>query len=180
MTPFERQLTDLLEPVVTRLGFELVRLSFGGGQRPVLQIMAERPDGTMTIEGCETISRAVSALLEEQDPITDAYRLEVSSPGIDRPLTRPKDFSRWAGHEARLETAEPVDGRKRFSGTLEGLDADDQVVIATETGTFHLPRASLTKAKLVLTDALIAAARPAVEALNPPEGLAVDTISTER
>jgi ribosome maturation factor RimP len=165
LTPFETQLWQLIEPRATELGFELVRLAYGGDKRKKLQVMAERADGTMNVEDCAALSRGVSELLDQTDPIAEEYVLEVSSPGIDRPLTRPKDYERWAGFDAKLEAAVGVNGQRRFSGTLLGL-ADGQVSIRTQTGEFQLPLADVVKAKLLLTDALINAARPQTLPLN--------------
>jgi ribosome maturation factor RimP len=130
-----------------------------GREGMTLQVMAERPDGTLTIEDCETISRDISPLLDVHDPIAGSYRLEVSSPGIDRPLVRPSDFQDWAGYEAKIELKEPVDGRKRFRGPLEGFQ-DGEVRIDVEVGpgeraVIGLPVALIGEAKLVLTDELI-------------------------
>ncbi len=147
----------LIEPVVEDMGFELVRVTFGGGQRPTLQIMAERADGSMSVEDCADLSRELSALLDVEDPIASDYVLEVSSPGIDRPLTRDKDFTRWAGHILRVETASPIEGRRRFKGRLMGLD-DGTVRIRLDEGEVALPLADIQRAKLVLTDELIAEA----------------------
>jgi ribosome maturation factor RimP len=116
------------------MGFELVRVRLMGGQTPTLQIMAERPDGGIEVDDCAEISTAVSAVLDVEDPITDAYTLEVSSPGIDRPLTRLKDFDTYEGYEAKLETAELIDGRKRFKGVLAGVEGDE-VLINVDEGT---------------------------------------------
>ena len=130
----------------------------GDGGSRTLQIMAERPDGSMTIDDCADLSRSVSALLDVEDPISGSYRLEVSSPGLDRPLTRLKDFRTWAGFEARVELAAPQDGRKRFRGLLRGVE--DETVLLEEEGEaelHRLPFRAVAKAKLVLTDALIAA-----------------------
>ena len=149
----------LIAPTVADLGFEIVRVQFGGGQRrPTLQIMIERPDGSLAIEDCVEVSHAVSALLEVEDPIAGAYELEVSSPGIDRPLTRARDFLRYAGFEARLESTLPIDGRKRHKGRLIGLEGSE-VVLAEEAGKpqMRVPLSAIAKAKLVLTDDLIAA-----------------------
>ncbi|MCH8684005.1 ribosome maturation factor RimP [Sphingosinicellaceae bacterium A1X5R2] len=160
MANIER-LRALIEPILTKMGYELVRVTFGGGERrATLQVMAERPEtGQLVIEDCAEISRALSEMLDEVDPIPGEYHLEVSSPGIDRPLTRPKDFVTWAGHLARLNAKAPVDGRKRFSGTLLGLEGED-VLIETETGTARIPLSEVDTAKLVLTDALIEATMP--------------------
>ncbi|MEX0758492.1 MAG: ribosome maturation factor RimP [Tistlia sp.] len=151
----------IVAPTVADLGYEIVRIQIGGGRhRPTLQIMVERPDGTLAIEDCIAVSHAVSALLEVEDPIAGAYELEVSSPGIDRPLTRGKDFLRYAGFEARIDTRMPVGGRKRVKGRLLGLEGAE-VVLAEAAGQPHtrLPLSVIGKAKLVLTDDLIAAGR---------------------
>ena len=110
----------MFEPVIEKAGFKLVRLRVMGGAAKTLQVMAERPDGTMDVEGCAALSHALLDFIEAEDPIEGEYEIEVSSPGIDRPLTRPIDFSRWSGHEAKIELAAPVDGRKRFRATLVG------------------------------------------------------------
>jgi ribosome maturation factor RimP len=155
----ERRIADIIEPSLEGMGYELVRVLMQGRQQPVLQIMAERKDGAaMTVEDCADISRQISALLDVDDPIEGAYSLEVSSPGIDRPLTRPKDFEAYAGFEAKLETAEPVDGRKRFRGKLLGLDEQGRVKLAAEGREWAVPLTIVKGAKLVLTDELIAAA----------------------
>jgi len=158
-------LTALIEPVVTAAGFALVRVNLSGGKNLVLQIMAEDPaTGQMTLEQCATLSRKISALMDEADPIEDAYRLEVSSPGIDRPLTRLADFATWAGHLARVELAEGVlmNGaeRKRFQGELAGVDADAVLLDAEGLGRISLGFANIAQAKLLLTDKLIAATVP--------------------
>lgn len=146
----------LIVPSLEAMGYALVRVRLTGSGRPTLQIMAERKDGReMTVEDCAEISRTISAILDVEDPIAGAYLLEVSSPGIDRPLTRPEDFDRFAGHEAKVELSQPVDGRKRFRGRLLGIDAG-QVRIAAEDGECLLPLPAIRSAKLVLTDALIA------------------------
>lgn len=154
--PIDRRLADLIRPTVQGMGFELVRVRLMGGKRITLQVMAERPDGRMEIDDCASLSRALSAALDIEDPVDREYTLEVSSPGIDRPLTRPEDFSRWKGWVAKLETDALIDGRKRFSGSLEGLDGAD-VLIRLETGLARVPFDALTDAKLVLTDELIEA-----------------------
>ena len=146
----------LVEPVVAALDLEVVRVLIGGGEHPVLQIMLDRADGSaIDVEDCTLASRAISALLDVEDPIDGHYDLEVSSPGIDRPLTRPKDFERFAGFEARIELARAVDGRRRFRGKLMGLEAE-QVRLQTDDQEVALPLAEIAKAKLVLTDELIA------------------------
>lgn len=159
-------LEPLIEPAVEAAGFRLVRLRLMGGNTKTLQIMAERPDGTMTVEGCAILARALQDFLEKDDPLDGDYELEVSSPGIDRPLTRIADFARWAGHEAKLELhtpiwsvgesqSDPSKGRKRFRGRLLGLDGQD-VTIDTQGQRIAIPFAQIAEAKLVLTDALIA------------------------
>jgi len=152
----DRRIAGLIAPTVSAMGFELVRVRLMGGRRPTLQVMAERPDGRMEVEDCATLSRALSALLDVEDPIDGEYTLEVSSPGIDRPLTRPEDFARWAGWVARLETDALIDGRKRWKGTVRGIEGGT-VAVETETGPAAIPFEALTDAKLVLTDELIAA-----------------------
>jgi len=147
----------IIEPTVEAMGFELVRVTFGGDRRPKLQIMAERADGTMTVDDCATLSHELSALLDVEDPIESEYVLEVSSPGIDRPLTRPKDFERWAGFEAKLEMRVPVEGRRRFTGRLKGL-VGERVVVDLGEGEAQLPLEDIQKAKLLMSDELIAAA----------------------
>ena len=152
-------LAAIIEPVIENLGYRLVRVQVSGRDTAVLQVMAERPDGSMAIEDCEIISKQLSPVLDVADPIAGAYRLEISSPGIDRPLVRPSDFEDWAGYEARFELKEMIDGRRRFRGTIEGyqdgearleveLDQKGQLVIG-------LPLALIAEAKLVLTDGLI-------------------------
>ena len=152
------QIARLVEPMLQGMGYELVRVQFGGGSfRPTLQIMAERIDRQpMTVEDCAEISRNVSAILDVEDPLEGAYLLEISSPGIDRPLIRPQDYERFAGFEARLELARPLEGRRRFRGRIGEL-ADGTVRIIEAAGEFRLPLEQINKAKLVLTDELLAA-----------------------
>ena len=154
-------LARLIEPAVKELGFDLVRVAMiGGSSDPTLQIMAERPDTRqLTIDDCSDLSRKVSDLLDAADPIEESYRLEVSSPGIDRPLTRPADFADWAGHEARIKFAEPVDGAKQVSGTIEGITGET-VTVATPKGERQVDFANIASAKLLLTDKLINATAP--------------------
>ncbi len=153
----QHRLEALVAPSLEAMGYELVRVQFQGRQRPTLQVMAERQDGRpMTVDDCADISRSLSALLDVEDPIDGAYVLEVSSPGIDRPLTRGKDFDAWAGFEAKVETIVGVDGRKRFRGHLLGLDGE-AVRLKVETGEVAIPLDDIRSAKLVLTDELIAA-----------------------
>ena len=151
----------LIEPAVKELGFDLVRVAMiGGVSDPTLQVMAERPDTRqLTIDDCSDLSRQLSDILDETDPIEGSYRLEVSSPGIDRPLTRPKDYADWAGHEARIKYAEPVDGAKQVSGVIEGISGD-RIRIATPKGERQVDFANIASAKLLLTDKLINATAP--------------------
>jgi ribosome maturation factor RimP len=147
-------LEPVFEPVIEKAGFKLVRLRIMGGAAKTLQVMAERPDGSMDVEGCATLSHALLDFIETEDPIEGDYEIEVSSPGIDRPLTRLMDFSRWSGHEAKIELNAPVDGRKRFRAVLLGLDGTDVMIRADNTD-IKFPFRSLANAKLVLTDKLI-------------------------
>ena len=164
MNELQRRLEAIVVPALEGMGFELVRLMLMGGREQRLQIMVERPEaGTASIEECTAVSRMLSAVLDVADPIPGAYTLEVSSPGIDRPLTRPKDFVRWSGHVVRIETGELLDGRRRFKGVLLGLDGEDVVVRLEEGGEARLPLPLVQRAKLVLTDALFAEARRLAE-----------------
>jgi ribosome maturation factor RimP len=151
------EIARIIEPSLQAMGYALVRvMQTGGKQRPTVQVMAERRDeAPMTVEDCAEISRSVSALLDVEDPIAGAYTLEVSSPGIDRPLVRPADYDRFAGFEAKIELSESLDGRKRFRGRLLGR-RDDQVRLVAESGEVLLPLNRIARAKLVLTDELIA------------------------
>lgn len=165
----EIRILDMIEPVATGLGLEIVRLRVTGSQTPTLQIMAELPDGTMTVARCAKLSRAISPLLETEDPIKSEYHLEVSSPGIDRPLTRVGDFAKWIGHEIRVELGTPTpDGRKRFNGTIVS-EVDGVVELdLKDGGSANLNVADMTRATMVLTDKLIQAARAKGQA--PVEG----------
>jgi ribosome maturation factor RimP len=125
-----QHLEEVFEPVIEKAGFRLVRLRIMGGANRTLQVMAERPDGSMDVEGCTSLSHALLDFIEAEDPIEGDYEIEVSSPGIDRPLTRPVDFVRWSGHEAKVELHAPVEGRKRFRGQLLGLDGQDVMIRA--------------------------------------------------
>ena len=156
----------LIEPAVKDLGFDLVRVAMiGGTSDPTLQVMAERPDTRqLDLDDCQAISRLLSDLLDAEeaagrDPVDGAYRLEVSSPGIDRPLTRAKDYSDWTGHEARLKLGEPFGGAKQLSGVIEGIEGN-VVSIATPKGVREVPLESIASAKLLLTDKLINATAP--------------------
>jgi len=149
------RLEPVIAPAVEAAGYRLVRLRLIGGKRKILQVMAERADGLMNVEDCARLSRALSDFLEHDAPVEGEYVLEVSSPGIDRPLTRVVDFARWAGHEAKIELKAPdPGGRKRFRGLLLGLDGND-VVIEIDGERVVLPYGSIAEAKLVLTDRLI-------------------------
>lgn len=162
MTDLDTRLTELIDPQARALGFDLVRVKlFGGVGDRTLQVMAERPDTRqLTIDDCAALSRRVSDVLDECDPIEEAYRLEVSSPGIDRPLTRLKDFADWQGHEARITLTEKLDGRKILTGDLGGSE-DDRIVIAVRGAErMTVPFAAIDSAKLTLTDRLIAATQP--------------------
>lgn len=159
-------LTALIEPEANALGLSLVRVGFFGGKSdPTLQVMAERPDTRqLTLDDCATLSRRLSEILDAldgtpDDPIDEAYRLEVSSPGIDRPLTRLSDYADWAGHEARIKLAEPIEGRKMFDADLNGVEGNDVKVVAKH-GAMTIPFAGIASAKLVLTDKLIKATKP--------------------
>ena len=175
----------LVEPVLESMGFRLVRVKLTG---TTLQIMAERPDGTFSIDDCEAVSRAISPMLDVAEVISQRYHLEVSSPGIDRPLVRAMDFETWAGHEAKIEMAVPVAGRKRFRGNLEGYhDGEVRLFIedpqgGTEPILVGVPFADIGNAHLVLTDELIAAARLRLPAKGYADGAEIDEdkISIER
>jgi ribosome maturation factor RimP len=147
-------LEPIFEPVIEKAGFKLVRLRITGGANRTLQVMAERPDGSMDVEDCAVLSHALLDFIEAKDPIEGDYEIEVSSPGIDRPLTRLMDFARWCGHEAKMELHAPVDGRRRFRGTLLGLDGQD-VAVRIDGADFKFPFGAIANAKLVLTDKLI-------------------------
>jgi ribosome maturation factor RimP len=163
--PSASHLEPLFEPVIEKAGFKLVRLRIMGGAAKTLQVMAERPDGSMDVEGCTSLSHALLDFIEAEDPIEGDYEIEVSSPGIDRPLTRLMDFARWAGHEAKIELHAPVasvgegqsdqnKGRRRFRGLLLGLDGQDVAIRADGTD-IKFPFRAVANAKLVLTDKLI-------------------------
>ncbi|MEK9672020.1 MAG: ribosome maturation factor RimP [Rhodospirillaceae bacterium] len=158
-----QHIASIIEPALKALGFDLVRVLVSGQQRLKLQIMAEPATGeAMTVDHCAQISRTVSALLDVEDPIERAYTLEVSSPGIDRPLVKLADFDRFAGFDARIEMRVPVDGRRRFSGRLMGVK-DGRVVVAVEEGAVELPFEDVSRSKLLLTDELLAAHQQAQE-----------------
>jgi len=167
----------LVEPILQDMGFRLVRVKMSG---PTLQVMAERPDGTFSIDDCEKVSRAISPLLDVEDPIASRYQLEVSSPGIDRPLVRIGDFETWAGHEVKIEMAVLVAGRKRFRGKLEGFhEGEVRLYIENPDGgqeplLVGVPFADIGEARLVLTDELIAAARARLPVSGYADGAEID------
>jgi ribosome maturation factor RimP len=153
--PLEEKLIALIEPAAADLGYRLVRVRVSGLRRKTLQIMAERvADGLMALEDCESLSRAISPVLDANDPIQGAYSLEVSSPGIDRPLVNLDDFTRFKGHHARVETSQMIDGRRRFKGPIVGVEGD-AAVLQMEAGPVRIPFAWMASARLELTDALI-------------------------
>lgn len=149
------RLAEIVTPVIEDLGYELVRLRLISGKIMILQIMADRPNGGIVVDDCAEISHALSAVLDVEDPIEGEYSLEVSSPGIDRPLTRLKDFETFEGYEVKLLTSELIDGRKRFNGTLRGVEGNE-ILIQIPEGTIGLEFDWITEAKLLLTDELIA------------------------
>jgi ribosome maturation factor RimP len=153
--PLEERVVEIIEPVAADLGLALVRVRISGMRRKKLQIMAERlADGGMGIGECENLSRAIGPVLDVADPIPGEYDLEVSSPGIDRPLVRLEDFARFAGHEAKVELARMIEGRRRFRGEIRAVDGDD-VVMQIDANEVRLPFSALAEARLVLTDKLI-------------------------
>jgi ribosome maturation factor RimP len=158
-TGLAAQIAELAEPVLAELGFRLVRVVVSGRNGATVQIMAERPEGTITVEECAEISRRLSPVLDVHDPVQGHYTLEVSSPGIDRPLVRPSDFEAWAGYAAKIETKTPISGRKRFKGVIEGIEGDEVRLEIELEGlgrqTIGLPLALLAEARLVLSEELI-------------------------
>jgi ribosome maturation factor RimP len=172
-TAIDRRLAEIVGPAIEGLGFELVRIRLMGGKTRTLQIMADRPEGGIDVEDCAVISTAVSAILDVEDPVEENYILEVSSPGIDRPLTRLKDFDVWSGWEARVETSELIDGRRRFKGTLAGVDGEEVLIEIEEAGqtlTIGLRFDWLSDAKLILTEELIAEMLRQKKAAEPEPG----------
>jgi len=174
----DRRLAEIITPVIEGMGYELVRVRLMGGKTTTLQIMADRPEGGIEVDEGADISTAVSATLDVEDPITDTYTLEVSSPGIDRPLTRLKDFEEFEGYEAKLETSELIDGRRRFKGVLAGVEGDEVMINITE-GTVGLRFEWLSDAKLVLTDELIREMLRARKAAGVIDETGFDEIETE-
>lgn len=159
-TGIDQRIAEIIEPVLTGMGFVLVRVRLSSQNGSTLQIMAEREDGTMTVEDCEAVSMAISPVLDVEDPVEKAYHLEVSSPGIDRPMVRKSDFARWKGHLVKVETSILVDNRKRFRGKIAEVEADgfklerDQIGYGEEP-VVTIPFNTLSDAKLILTDDLI-------------------------
>ena len=154
----ETRIGDILSPTLNLMGYDLVRVQISGSQPKIMQIMAERIDGVgMTVDDCADISREVSAILDVEDPLREAYDLEVSPPGIDRPLVRPLDFDRYAGFDAKIEMVAAIDGRKKFKGQLLGIE-QDLVKIRLDEETHQLPVSDIRRAKLLLTEELLEAA----------------------
>lgn len=172
----EARIADIVEPEINDLGYRLVRVKMTSLNGSTLQIMAERPDGTMTVEGCEEISRAISPVLDVEDPVERAYHLEVSSPGIDRPLVRLSDFADWAGHVAKLETRQMINGRKRYKGFIIGVKGNDitfrrEDPKPEEDDEFTIPVGEIKDAKLVMTDELVDEALRRDKELRKANGL---------
>ena len=181
-TAMDARIAGIIAPVIEDMGFELVRVRLMGGDHKTLQVMAERPGGGIDVDECAEISNALSAVLDVEDPISDPYALEVSSPGIDRPLTRLKDFDTYEGYEAKVETAELIDGRKRFRGVLAGIEGDEVLINIEQGGedvTVGLKFDWLADAKLVLTDDLIKAMLKARKDAGPLDETQYDDIETE-
>jgi ribosome maturation factor RimP len=181
----DRRIAEIITPVIEGMGYELVRVRLKSGKNAVLQVMADKPDGGIEVDDCAEISTMLSATLDVEDPILDPYTLEVSSPGIDRPLTRLKDFDAFEGYDAKLETAEMIDGRRRFKGVLAGVDGDEVLInvdgagAGTEPVTIGLKFDWLSDAKLVLTDDLIREMLRQRKAAGILNENAFDEISTE-
>jgi len=175
----EKKLLGLINPLITDMGFELIRLRLMSSKEITLQIMVARPDGFINVDECADLSTTISALLDVEDPILDAYSLEVSSPGIDRPLTRIKDFEEFEGYDARLETVELIDGRKRFKGTLAGTNGSE-IMLNVDEGTIGLEFEWLAEAKLILTDELIKEMLKQRKINQNFDEKKFDTIETER
>lgn len=175
----------IVEPAIEDLGYRLVRVRINGQNGCTVQIMAERPDGTMNVEGCEAISQGISPLLDVDDPVQTAYHLEISSPGIDRPLVRVSDFERWAGHLAKIEMNEPVGGRKRFRGILRGTDGQNALLSrddarSDEERDVGVPLRLIGEARLTLTDALVTESLRRGKSGLPPEMPAADDVTAPK
>lgn len=176
----EARIASIILPEIEQLGFQLVRVRLSQLNGLTLQIMAERPDGTMSVEDCEELSNAISPVLDIEDPINAAYHLEVSSPGIDRPLVRRSDFENWIGHVAKLETSQMVNNRKRFKGRIINVDGDEvefrrDDASKDEEAEFKLPLDVIAEAKLILSDDLIREALRRDKALRKANGIEDDT-----
>ncbi|MCT4655543.1 MAG: ribosome maturation factor RimP [Cohaesibacter sp.] len=176
----EARVAQIVEPVIDDLGFDLVRVRITGTNGCTVQIMAERPDGSMNIEGCESISRAVSPVLDVEDPVDREYHLEVSSPGIDRPLVRKRDFTAWIGHEIKLELSVGIDGRRRFRGMIEAVEGDELLLAlpdapADQPSIVRLPLTDLSESKLVMNDVLMDLALKAQSRNNADEAPSLET-----
>ena len=172
----EARIASIIEPEIEDLGYRLVRVKLSAINGATLQIMAERPDGTMNVNDCENVSRAISPVLDIEDPIDRAYHLEVSSPGIDRPLVRVSDFSTWVGHVVKLETRQMINGRKRYKGVILSVDGEDvkfrrEAPGPDEDPEFIIPVSEIKDAKLVLTDDLIEEALKRDKALRVANGI---------
>ena len=172
----EAKVANIIEPEIEDLGYRLVRVKLSNINGATLQIMAERPDGTMNVAGCEEVSRAISPILDIEDPISQAYHLEISSPGIDRPLVRLSDFVTWAGHTAKLETHQIINGRKRYKGMILSVEGNDITFRREAPGegeepNFVLPISEIKDAKLVMTDDLITEALKRDKALRQANGI---------
>jgi ribosome maturation factor RimP len=171
VAPIEVRVLDLIEPAAADLGYEIVRVRLRGAKRKTIEIRAERAsDGQMSATDCEVLSRAISPILEVDDPLHDPWTLEVSSPGIDRPLTREKDFARWAGFEVKIELDRMIEGRKRFTGVIAGFaDGHAEIDLKGEDDTAMIPFDWIHEARLILTDALIEAS---LKARRPGDDIA--------
>lgn len=172
----------IVEPAIADLGYRLVRVRISSQNGCTVQIMAERPDGTMNVEGCEEVSQAVSPALDVDDPVQAAYHLEISSPGIDRPLVRASDFERWAGHLAKIDTVDIVSGRKRFRGILRGVEGENALLSrddakSEEERDVSIPMRLIGEARLVLTDALVTESLRRGKSGLPPEMPPADEIA---
>jgi ribosome maturation factor RimP len=180
----EARVSQIVEPVIEDLGFDLVRVRITGTNGCTVQIMAERPDGTMTIEGCETISRAISPVLDVEDPVDGEYHLEVSSPGVDRPLVRVRDFIAWKDYEIKLELSVGLNGRRRFRGIIEAVEGEDLLLVlpdapADQPSVVRLPLSDLSEAKLVMNDRLMELALKAQSKKSADEAPSLETDQEE-
>ncbi|WP_029077193.1 ribosome maturation factor RimP [Kaistia adipata] len=183
-TGLDARVAAIVEPIIEGLGYRLVRVKISSRNGQTLQIMAERPDGTMSVEDCGAISRNISPALDVEDPIAAAYHLEVSSPGIDRPLVRRSDFERWAGHVVKIELDAPVEGRRRYRGVLLGVEGDATGLKLEDApegapDRVQLPLASIHDARLVMTDALVAETLRETKRLQRVDGLDDDDLTDE-